>query len=118
MTDQPRPENKNQPTGNTDWKIDMISAALIGSAAGVLTTCAFIPQVIHTLRTKDTSAISLGMYIIFVSGVALWLLYGILLKEIPLIAANLITLALSSIILVLKIRDSLAARRSPGGRIS
>ncbi len=90
----------------------MISAALIGYIAGACTTGAFVPQVIHTLRTKDTSAISLGMYLIFVSGVILWLLYGILLEELPLIVANLVTLMLSSAILVFKIRDTLVARRA------
>lgn len=94
----------------------MISASLIGYVAGILTTCAFIPQVIHTLKTKDTSSISLGMYIIFVSGVVLWLLYGILLQEMPLIIANVITLMLASAILTFKIRDALIARKAAVGK--
>ena len=84
----------------------MPDASLIGLTAGACTTIAFIPQVIHTLRTKDTSAISLGMYFLFVTGIILWLCYGILLDDLPLIIANVITLSLSTTILVMKIRHT------------
>ena len=85
----------------------MLTVSLIGYIAGLCTTIAFLPQVIHTLKTKDTQSISLGMYIMFVAGVILWLAYGILLRDTPLIIANLITLLLSSVILLIKVRDTL-----------
>lgn len=77
---------------------------LVGSLAATLTTASFIPQALHTFRTKDVRGISLGMYSAFTAGVALWLVYGILLGEVPIIAANAITLSLALAILVMKLR--------------
>ncbi len=77
---------------------------LIGSVAAVLTTASFIPQAWHSFKTRDVSGISLGMYSVFTVGVALWLLYGILLLAWPLIIANSITLALAATILGMKLR--------------
>ncbi len=77
---------------------------LIGSVAAVLTTASFVPQVWHSLKTRDVSGISLGMYSAFTIGVALWLVYGLLLWSWPLIIANSITLALAATILGLKLR--------------
>jgi MtN3 and saliva related transmembrane protein len=76
----------------------------IGYLAAVLTTCSFVPQVWHTLRTRDVSGISLGMYSVFAGGVALWLGYGLLLGAWPIVAANAITLALALAILYMKLR--------------
>ena len=76
---------------------------LIGYAAAILTTVSFVPQAILTLRTRNVSGISLGMYSCFTAGVALWLVYGISLGQWPLILANAITLALASVILWTKI---------------
>jgi MtN3 and saliva related transmembrane protein len=76
----------------------------IGSAAAVLTTASFVPQAWHSFKTRDVSGISLSMYSVFTVGVALWLLYGVLLQSWPLIIANSITLALAGTILVLKLR--------------
>jgi MtN3 and saliva related transmembrane protein len=76
----------------------------IGSAAAVLTTASFVPQAWHSFKTRDVSGISLSMYSVFTVGVALWLLYGVLLQSWPLIIANSITLALAATILVLKLR--------------
>ncbi|MCM2295255.1 SemiSWEET transporter [Rhodoferax sp.] len=77
---------------------------LIGTLAAVLTTISFLPQALHTFRTKDVRGISLGMYSAFTLGVALWLAYGLLLGAWPVVIANLITLALASTILVMKLR--------------
>lgn len=77
----------------------------IGFVAASLTTLSFLPQTIQIIRTKDTKSISLGMYIMFVSGVALWLTYGFYIGDKPLILANMITLVLSSIILVFKLNE-------------
>lgn len=76
----------------------------IGSIAAVLTTASFVPQAWHSFKTRDVSGISLGMYSVFTLGVALWLLYGILLYSWPLMIANSITLALAAAILVMKLR--------------
>ncbi len=75
----------------------------IGYAAAALTTGSFVPQALHTLRTRDVSGISLAMYGTFTVGVALWLVYGLALGEWPIVAANLVTLALAATILVTKI---------------
>ena len=77
---------------------------LIGSSAAILTTIAFIPQVITTIKTKNTRDISLTMYILFCTGVFLWLIYGIAIQAMPLIGANLITLILALIILIYKLK--------------
>ena len=76
----------------------------IGLFAALLTTVAFLPQVIKTWKTKKTRDISFIMYIILVTGVFLWLIYGFLIKDLPLILANLVTLILVSSVLFLKIK--------------
>ena len=77
---------------------------IVGYLAAFLTTCSFVPQAWHTFRTRDVSGISLGMYTTFACGVALWLLYGLLLGAWPIVVANAITLGLSAAILGMKVR--------------
>lgn len=72
---------------------------LIGLAAATCTTISFLPQAVKVIRTRDTRSLSLPMYIIFTTGVLLWLIYGLLVRDIPVIAANTITSVFSSIIL-------------------
>jgi MtN3 and saliva related transmembrane protein len=72
--------------------------------AAVLTTLAFVPQAIKTIRSRDTRSISLGMYVVFTIGLAFWLAYGIVLQSWPMILSNTVTLGLSSTILALKLR--------------
>lgn len=76
----------------------------IGTVAAFLTTASFVPQAWHSFKTRDVSGISLGMYSAFTLGVALWLLYGVLLQSWPLMVANSVTLALASAILGMKLR--------------
>ena len=76
----------------------------IGYLAALLTTCSFVPQAWLTLRTRDVSGISLGMYSVFTSGVAMWLVYGLLIHAWPVVISNLITLMLASAILAMKLR--------------
>ncbi|BDI03087.1 SemiSWEET transporter [Sphaerotilus microaerophilus] len=76
----------------------------IGIIAACLTTLSFVPQAWHTLRTRDVSGISLTMYSVFTLGVALWLVYGVILGAWPVIIANLVTLALAATILTMKLR--------------
>lgn len=76
----------------------------IGYIAASLTTLSFLPQALHTFRTRDVSGISLGMYGMFTVGVALWLVYGLLLSAWPIVVANAVTLTLALAILVMKLR--------------
>ena len=76
----------------------------IGSIAAILTTVSFLPQAWHSFKTRDVSGISLSMYSVFTAGVALWLLYGVLLQSWPLVIANSITLLLAIAILWMKLR--------------
>ncbi|MDH4377172.1 MAG: SemiSWEET transporter [Ramlibacter sp.] len=77
---------------------------LIGYTAATLTTVSFVPQALKTFRTRDVSGISLVMYSLFATGVALWLVYGVMLGEAPIYVANAITLALALAVLVMKLR--------------
>ena len=77
---------------------------LIGYTAATLTTASFIPQAVQTFKTKDVRGISLGMYSAFTVGVALWLVYGVLMAAWPIVLANSITLTLAATILTMKLR--------------
>ena len=76
----------------------------LGFIAAACTTLCWVPQAIRTIRTRDTKAISLWMHIFMVIGIGLWLVYGILIMSWPLIASNVVTLGLVSVILALKLR--------------
>jgi len=75
----------------------------IGYAAAMLTTCSFVPQAVLTLRTRDVSGISTGMYTSFTLGVALWFVYGLSMEAWPIILANAVTLVLATTILGTKL---------------
>jgi MtN3 and saliva related transmembrane protein len=77
---------------------------IIGFIAASLTTASFLPQAIKVIKTRNTKDISLLMYLMFNTGVLLWLAYGILIKDFPLIIANFIALAFTGTILIMKIR--------------
>ena len=77
---------------------------LLGFAAATCTTLAFAPQFVKVWRTRSTEDISLGMFLVMVLGVALWLLYGLLSGDAPLIASNAITLVLAGAILFMKLK--------------
>ncbi len=76
---------------------------ILGLIAGTLTTIAFIPQAVKTWKTKSAKDLSLGMYLIFCCGVLLWMLYGILISDLPVILANGATLVLALSILYFKL---------------
>jgi MtN3 and saliva related transmembrane protein len=78
----------------------------IGLLAGLLTTIAFVPQVMKIYRNKSGRDISARMFTMFSIGIALWLYYGVLLQSLPIILANAVTLVLTLAILALKIRYS------------
>jgi MtN3 and saliva related transmembrane protein len=79
------------------------SIDLIGYLAGALTTASFLPQAIMTIKTKDTSSLSLGMYSLFTLGVLCWLVYGIQSVNYAIILPNAITLMLAACILTFKL---------------
>jgi MtN3 and saliva related transmembrane protein len=76
----------------------------IGLLAAICTTIAFLAQVIKTVRTKQTGDLSLLMYIILTAGLFLWLTYGLIIKNLPIISANSVSLVLSITVLILKIK--------------
>ena len=78
---------------------------VLGLAAAFCTTIGFLPQVIKTLRTRRTRDISLVMYLVLVTGVLLWFIYGFIIGDLPLILANGATLALASVVLAMKLRN-------------
>lgn len=73
---------------------EVSAQALLGYVAGFLTTVAFVPQVLQVFRSRSTRDVSLGMFLLFSTGVALWLAYGVWIGSPPVIWANTITLLL------------------------
>lgn len=84
----------------------------IGVIGAFLTTIAFLPQTIMTIKTRDTQSLSLTMYSLFIAGVICWLIYGITLMNYVIIWANIITLALALVILSIKINNVIRGRDS------
>ncbi|OHD12494.1 MAG: hypothetical protein A2086_10475 [Spirochaetes bacterium GWD1_27_9] len=84
---------------------------IVGIIAGCLTTTAFLPQLIKILKDKSAKDVSLLMYIIFCSGIILWLIYGILINSFPIILFNSITFILNFLILLTIIKNNLSQKR-------
>lgn len=82
----------------------MDKTLIIGLVAASLTTFAFLPQSIRAIKTKHTKDISLSMLIMLEIGVVIWIIYGSMISDIPLLAANTISFIFVSITLVLKLR--------------
>lgn len=82
----------------------MNSIQLLGLLAGSLTTAAFLPQVVKTWKSRSAKDLSLGMFSIFCLGVTMWLVYGFAVNDIPVIAANMLTLLLASTLLFFKLK--------------
>lgn len=78
---------------------------LLGNIAAFLTTASFLPQAIKTIKSKNTQQLSLPMYVLFVSGVFLWICYGFLNMQMPIIIGNIVTFILAGIILFYKLRE-------------
>lgn len=93
-----------------------LPVVLLGYTAASLTTLSFFPQALKTLRSGDTTGISLRMYLLFTLGVIAWGLYGASTRDGPLIAANLITLVPAVVVLRLKIRSLTGASGPPRPR--
>jgi MtN3 and saliva related transmembrane protein len=82
----------------------MSTTEFLGYCAAFCTTVSFVPQALQVIRSRDTRAISLPMYALFTGGIALWLVYGVMIMSWPLLAANTVTLLLAGFILVMKLR--------------
>jgi MtN3 and saliva related transmembrane protein len=82
----------------------MTFVTLIGLFAASCTAVAFVPQVVRTWRSRSTQDISLGMFVLYSTGILAWLVYGVLIHDLPLIAANGFTFVLSLIMLGFKLR--------------
>jgi MtN3 and saliva related transmembrane protein len=82
-----------------------IVTEVIGFAAGVLTTVAFVPQVLKTWRSRSSADLSSTMLAVFAAGLMLWLVYGIVRSSWPIILANAATLWLVCFLLILKLQD-------------
>jgi MtN3 and saliva related transmembrane protein len=89
---------------------------ILGTVAGLLSTASFAPQVLKAWREHDTAAISKRMYMVTVTAFVLWSIYGFLLGSLPLIVFNLLSLAMSATILVLKIRNDRRDAKAPATR--
>ena len=76
----------------------------LGLAAAFCTTAAYAPQALKAWRSRSTADISLSMFLLMVTGLVLWLAYGVLIADVPLIVANGVTLCLAGTILALKLR--------------
>ena len=76
----------------------------LGLIAGALTTLAYVPQVLKVWRSRSARDISLGMFLLMNCGIALWLVYGLLIGSPGLIAANVVTLGLTASVLVAKLK--------------
>lgn len=83
----------------------MGAVTVLGLIAGGTTTFAFVPQAWKTIRTRETRDISLPTFVLMNVGVLLWIVYGFLAKDIPIIAANVVGIVPNAIILVMKIRN-------------
>ncbi len=81
----------------------MSNIDILGLFAAILTSASFVPQVIKTVRSKDTASISLFMYSMFVTGVGCWLIWGIMVNQVPVIVANVVTFLLAAVILGMKL---------------
>lgn len=85
--------------------MDDLFITVLGFIAATLTTVSFVPQVIYCWTTKDTRSISFGMYVCFCLGVLLWLIYGLLIEQWPIVIANCLTLLLAGSIVWLKLKQ-------------
>lgn len=82
----------------------MNNVQLLGLAAGAITTSAFIPQIIKIVQTRSAKDISIGMFILFSTGVSMWLVYGLMVRDIPVICANAVALMFNLVTIALKLK--------------
>jgi MtN3 and saliva related transmembrane protein len=85
-------------------KSTMHSTKILGLVAGLLSTISFVPQVVKTWRSRSAKDLSLVMFLLYCAGVFLWMIYGIMIDELPVILWNIITLVLASVILFFNVK--------------
>lgn len=78
----------------------MNSVTALGLLAAALTTFSFLPQVIKTWRSKSAEDISIGTFSMLCTGVLCWLIYGLLIEDLPIIVSNVVTFVLAGAVLV------------------
>lgn len=93
--------------------MDGFMIEVLGLAAGCMTTCSFIPQVVRTYRSRSVADISLRMYLLMCAGIAMWVAYGLLIGSVSVVAANTVSFSLTLAILVMKIAYG-KHRKMPG----
>lgn len=93
--------------------MDAFMIEVLGLAAGCMTTCSFIPQVLRTYRSRSVEDISLRMYLLLCAGIAMWVVYGALIGSVSVVAANCVSLCLTLAILAMKI--AFRTPRTPSG---
>lgn len=81
----------------------MHGTELLGLIAGLFTTIAFVPQVVKIWKSKHAQDVSFAMFVIFSTGVALWIVYGFIIGSLPVILANIVTFALALAVIILKL---------------
>lgn len=74
---------------------------LTGMAAGILTASSLIPQVIKTIREKKAEDVSLGMLFVLQAGIVLWIVYGVMRDDLPLIVTNSFSLLVNIVMVIL-----------------
>ncbi len=89
------------------------SITYLGFFAATLTTGAFFPQALKTWRTKSAKDLSASMFIMMTLGMVMWLTYGILRNDMPIIIANLVALIFAGVILFVKIRELMSTGSQP-----
>lgn len=82
----------------------MDSTTILGLVAGALTTVSFVPQVVKTWKTRSAKDVSVWMFTLLCAGIFFWIIYGFLIRSLPVILTNIVTLILASIVLALKVR--------------
>lgn len=84
--------------------METIMIEILGYISATITTIAFLPQIIKTFKTKSAKDVSMGMFVLFTTGVFLWIIYGILTNTIPVLIANAVIFCLSLTQIILKIK--------------
>jgi len=93
----------------------MLNPEIVASFAALFTMIAYIPQAVKTIKTRDTKSISFWMYVLSMVGVILWLIYGLMIGNYPIIFKNIAVIALSGIILYIKIKNIFSGRDEKTG---
>jgi MtN3 and saliva related transmembrane protein len=77
---------------------------VLGLVAGTLTTLSFLPQLLKAWKSRSTHDISIGMFSLLAVGITLWIVYGVVTSDLPVVVANSVTLVFVGLILALKLR--------------